>query len=137
MQTDHEKGAVGRLAGKFDHAGPGRQQIDRRRCRASVPKAGRRRAELDALPGEELADIADRFTHDGHPRARLSYTPRRNEAGRHGEAGAPRCDLLQTVGKRSENERMPNQRARGGREQPQALRRPARQRQRQVSVPAA
>src|SRR6516225_5507835 len=37
----------------------------------------------------------------------------------------------------SENERMANQRARGGGEQPQALRRPARQRQRQVSVPAA
>src|SRR5205085_189917 len=26
METDHEKGAVGDLAGKFDHARPGRQQ---------------------------------------------------------------------------------------------------------------
>src|SRR5262249_56179950 len=60
-----------------------------------------------------------------------------NEAGRHSEAGAPRCNLIQAVGKRSENKRMPNQRTRGRREQPQALRRPARQRQRQVSVPAA
>ena len=66
-----------------------------------------------------------------------SYTPRRNETGRHCEAGTPRCYLIQAMGKRSENERMPNQRARGGGEQTQALRRPARQRQRQVSVPAA
>src|SRR5262249_3699940 len=135
MQTDHEKGAVGHLAGKFDHAGPGRQQIDRRRCRAPVPQAGRRWAELDVLSGKELADIANRFAHDSHPCALLSDAPRRNEPRRHREAGAPRCNLLQAMGKRSENERMANQRARGGGEQTQALRRPARQRQ--VSVPAA
>src|SRR5262249_14741514 len=62
---------------------------------------------------------------------------RRNEAGRYGEISAPRCNLIERVGKRSENERMPNQRARGRRKQLQAVRRPARQRQRQVSVPAA
>src|SRR5262249_33616777 len=100
-------------------------------------QAGRRWAELDALSGKELADIANRFAHDSHPCAQLSDAPRRNETGRHREAGAPRCNLLQAMGKRSENERMANQRARGGGEETQALRRPARQRQRQVSVAAA
>jgi hypothetical protein len=41
------------------------------------------------------------------------------------------------VGKRSKNERVPDQRAGSGGEQAQALRRPACQRERQVSVAAA
>ena len=109
MQTNHEKGAVGHLAGKFDHAGSRRQQINRRRCRTSVPQPGRRWAEVDALSAKELSNIADRFPHDSHACARLSYTPRRNETGRHSEVGAPRCNLMQAVGKRSENERVANQ----------------------------
>src|SRR4029077_2851741 len=84
METDHEKSAVGHLAGKFDHARPRREQIDRCRRRACVPEPGRHWAELDALPGKELSDIPDRFTHDSHACARLSYAPRRNETGRHG-----------------------------------------------------
>src|SRR5437763_1183021 len=79
MQTDHEKGAVGNLAGKFDHARPGGEQIDRRGRRGSIPKAGWGRAELDALPGEEPADIADRFTHHGH--GCMRFAP--------GDTGAP------------------------------------------------
>src|SRR5262245_55185522 len=49
VETDHEKGAVGDLAGEFDHAGPGRQQVDRSRCRAPAPQAARRPTELNVL----------------------------------------------------------------------------------------
>ena len=88
MQTNHEKGAVGHLAGKFDHAGACRQKINRRRCRASVPQPRRRWPKLDTLSAKELSNIADRFPHDSHACARLSYTPRRNETARHSEVGA-------------------------------------------------
>jgi hypothetical protein len=137
MQTDHDEGAVRHFAGEFDHARSGRQEIDRRRRRASVPAAGRCRAELDAVPGEQPPEIADRFPHESHRRARLPDAARRNEAGGHGETGAARRDFLQAVGERSENQRMPHQGARSGREQLQALGSLGRQRQRQVRVAAA
>src|ERR1700738_5201655 len=135
METPHEKGPVRHLTGKLDHAGPGCQQIDGRRCRTSVSQARRRRTERDALPGEELSQLADRLAHGRHPCTRLSPAPRRNEARRHSEEGPPRCNLVQAVRARSENERMANQRTRGRRKQLQALRCPARERKREISVP--
>ena len=106
VEADHEQGAVGYLAGQLDHARPGRQQIDRRRT--SVSELDRRRTERDVLPGKELPQVADRFTHDGHRRGTLPYTPRRNKTGSHGEMYAAWGDFIQAVGKRGEHQRMPH-----------------------------
>src|SRR6516165_6262828 len=94
VETNHEKGAVRHLAGEFNHARPGGQQINRRRWHTSVAETGRSWTELNAFPGEQAPEIQDRFAHDSHRCARLPYTPCRNETGGHSEICAPRRDLV-------------------------------------------
>lgn len=137
IQADHEKCSISYLAGQFNHAWPCRQQIDRGRCRTQVPQARRCSTELGVLAGKEPPKIENRVTHDTHRRALHPDTPCRNEARGHCETCPPRRYLLQAVRKRSEKKGMTNQGAGGGWEQPKAVRVPGRERQRQVSVPAA
>src|SRR5216684_3465080 len=107
--------------------------------------ADRRRIEPDHekrpvgdLPGQLRHARAGGQQVDGRGRgARLPQAPRRDEAGRHREHGAARSDLIQAMGERGEDQRMPDDGARRGREQPQAARRLGRKRQRQVDVAAA
>ena len=136
METNHEKGAIGHFAREFDHARPRRKQVHWRRCRAAVAQADRCRAELHLPASKEPAEIADRVTHEGHARAQMPDAPRRDETWGHGEICPPGRDFLQTVGKRGENQRMPNHGARSGREELQPVRRLSGQGQRQIDIPA-
>jgi hypothetical protein len=60
----------------------------------------RRRPEIDAVARQQPAEIADRLAHGSDRGSRLADASRRDEAGGHGEADAPRCDLLEAVGER-------------------------------------
>src|SRR5216684_2611709 len=137
IEPDHEKRPVGDLPGQLRHARAGGQQVDGRGRGAPVPEARRGRPELDGVTGQKPPQLADGLAHEGHRGARLPQAPRRDEAGRHREHGAARTDLIQAMGERGEDQRMPDDGARRGREQPQAARRLGRERQRQVDVAAA
>ena len=53
VESDHEEGAVRHLASELDHPRTGRQQVDRRRRRASVPEPSGRFPEVDTFPGKQ------------------------------------------------------------------------------------